>query len=124
MKEKQHAFVVECVNEHFDDIIEAICNGHRYAATTIDAADGWVDIVSGRRGCVTVTVHHADEENKREGPRLCEAIEKALPEWEDVKEEYEAEKEEKADNCFGPSFSSFSSWNDYWRYIFREELED
>lgn len=124
MKEKQHAFVVECVNEHFDDIVEAIADGHRYAATTIDAADGWVDIISDCRRGAAVTVHHADEENQRECPRLCEAIEKALPEWEDVKEEYEAEEEEEADNCFGPSFSSFSSWNDYWRYIFREELED
>ncbi len=36
MKKKQHAFVDECANEHWDDIIEAIENGHRYAATTID----------------------------------------------------------------------------------------
>ncbi len=125
MKEKQHAFVVECVNEHFDDIIEAICNGHRYAATTIDAAGGLVEIVSGRRGYSSVTVHHEDEENQRKCPRLCEAIEKALPSWAEVKELYDSDdEEEEADNCFGPSFSSFSSWNDYWRYIFREELED
>lgn len=109
MKEKQHAFVLECVNEHFDDIIEAICNGHRYAATTIDAADGWVDIVSGRRGCVTVTVHHADEENKRECPRLCEAIEKELPSWAEVKEYYDAEEEEEDNNGLDPAFSS---WED------------
>lgn len=125
MKEKQHAFVVECVNEHFDDIIEAICNGHRYAATTIDAADGWVEIVSGRRGYAAVTVHHNYEENQRKCPLLCEAIEKALPSWAEVKEFYDSDDdEEKADNDFGPSFSSFSSWDDYWRYIFREELED
>jgi hypothetical protein len=70
-------------------------------------------------------VHHADEENQRKCPRLCEAIEKALPSWAEVKEFYDSDdEEEEADNDFGPSFSSFSSWDDYWRYIFREELED
>lgn len=94
MKEKQHAFVVKCVNEHFDDIIEAIANGHPYAATTIDAADGWVDIVSNGQGCKDVTVHHADEENQRECPRLCEAIDRALPGWAEVKKFYESDDEE------------------------------
>lgn len=124
MKNMQHAVVDECVNEHWDDIIEAIENGHRYAATTIDAADGWVEIVSGRRGYSSVTVHHEDEENQRKCPRLCEAIEKVLPSWAEVKEFYDSDDEEEADNDFDPSFSSFSSWDDYWRYIFREELED
>lgn len=125
MKEKQHAFVVKCVDDHWDDIIEAIENGHGYAATTIDAVCGWVEIVSGRRGYSSVTVHHEDEENQRKCPRLCEAIEKALPSWAEVKEFYDSDdEEEEADNDFGPSFSSFSSWDDYWRYIFREELED
>lgn len=109
MKKEQHAFVVECANEHFDDIVEAIANGHPYAATTIDAADGWVDIVSNGQGCKEVRVHHADEENQRECPLLCEAIEKALPKWEDVKEEYDAEEEEEADNGLDPAFSS---WDD------------
>lgn len=85
MKEKQHAFVVECVNEHFDDIVEAIADGHRYAATTIDAADGWVEIISDCRGGAAVTVHH-DNEDKRKCPRLCEAIEKALPSFAEVKD--------------------------------------
>lgn len=118
MKKVQHAFVVECANEHFDDIVEAIADGHRYAATTIDAADGWVDIISDCRGGAAVTVHHADEENQRECPLLAEAIKKALPDWQEVKEEYEdAGEEEEDNNGLDPAFSS---WEDYWGYIFRD----
>lgn len=84
MKNIEHAFVNECVDDHWEDIIEAIENGHGYAATTIDAVCGWVEIVSGRRGYSSVTVHHEDEENQRKCPRLCEAIEKALPSWAEV----------------------------------------
>lgn len=125
MRRELNAFIAKCANEHFDDIVEAIADGHRYAATTIDAADGGVDIISDCRGGAAVTVQHADEENQRECPLLCEAIEKALPKWEDVKEEYEAEEEEEAEEEGGyrPD-PAFSSWSDYWRYIFREELED
>lgn len=125
MRRELNAFIAKCANEHFDDIVEAIADGHRYAATTIDAADGGVDIISDCRGGAAVTVQHTDEENQRECPLLCEAIEKALPKWEDVKEEYEAEEEEEAEEEGGyrPD-PAFSSWNDYWRYIFREELED
>lgn len=97
MRRELNAFIAKCANEHFDDIVEAIADGHRYAATTIDAADGGVDIISDCRGGAAVTVQHADEENQRECPLLCEAIEKALPKWEDVKEEYEAEEEEEAE---------------------------
>ena len=117
MKKKQNAFVVECANEQFEDIIEAVENGHPDAATTIDAADGWVDIVSNGQGCKDVTVHHAEEENKRECPRLCEAIEKALSSWAEVKEYYDAEEEEEDNNGLDPAFSS---WDDYWGYIFRD----
>lgn len=107
------------------DIIDAIENGHSHAATTIYVADGWVEIVSGRRGDAAVTVHHDYEENQRKCPLLCEAIDRALPGWAEVKKFYESDdEEEEADNDFDPSFSSFSSWDDYWRYIFREELED
>ena len=90
MKNMEHAFVNKCVDEHWDDIIEAIENGHGYATTTIDAVGGWVEIVSGRRGYSSVTVHHEDEENQRKCPRLCEAIEKALPSWAEVKEFYDS----------------------------------
>lgn len=100
MRRELNAFIAKCANEHFDDIVEAIADGHRYAATTIDAADGGVDIISDCRGGAAVTVQHADEENQRECPLLCEAIEKALPKWEDVKEEYEAEEEEEAEEFF------------------------
>lgn len=116
MKEKQHAFVEECADEHLADIIEAIANGDRYAATTIDAVDGWVEIVSDRLGGASVTVHHDKEENQRDCPLLAEAIEKALPDWQEVKEEYEAEEEEEDCNGLDPAFSS---WEDYWEYIFR-----
>lgn len=117
MRRELNAFIAECANEHFDDIVEAIADGRRYAATTIEAADGWVNIVSDSRGGAAVTVHHDDEENKRECSLLCEAIEKALPEWEDVKSEYEAEDEEdEGGNSPDPAFSS---WGDYWDYIFR-----
>lgn len=115
MKEKQHAFVEECADEHRADMLEAIANGDRYAATTIDAVDGWVVVVSDCRGGAAVTVHHDKEENQRECPLLAEAIEKALPEWEDVKEEFEANDDE---DCDGPD-TAFSSWSDYWDYIFR-----
>lgn len=125
MRRELNTFIAECANEHFDDIVEAIADGYRYAATTIDAADGWVEIISDYEGDSVVTVHHADEENKRECPLLCEAIEKALPEWEDVKEEYEAEEENEAEEEGGNRPDpSFSSWGDYFGYIFREELED
>ena len=125
MKNMEHAFVNKCVDEHWGDIIEAIEYGHMYAATIIDTADGFVEIVSGRRGDADATVHHDKEENKRKCPLLCEAIKKALPSWVEVKEFYDSDdEEEEADNDFVPSFSSFSSWDDYWRYIFREELED
>lgn len=115
MRKKQHAFVEECADEHRADMLEAIANGDRYAATTIDAVDGWVEIVSDCRGGAAVTVHHDKEENQRECPLLCEAIEEALPEWEDVKEEFEANDDE---DCDGPD-PAFSSWSDYWDYIFR-----
>lgn len=112
MRRELNAFIAKCANEHFDDIVEAIADGHRYAATTIDAADGGVDIISDCRGGAAVTVQHADEENQRECPLLCEAIEKALPKWEDVKEEYEAEEEEEAEEEGGyrpdPAFSSWA----------------
>jgi hypothetical protein len=119
MKKKQHAFVEECADEHRADIIEAIEYGHMCAATIIDTADGFVEIVSGRRGGAAVKVHHDDEENKRECSLLCEAIEKALPEWEDVKEEYEAEEEEAEEEGGNSPDPAFSSWSDYWDYIFR-----
>lgn len=110
MKKIQHAFVEECADEHRADIIEAIEYGHMCAATIIDTADGFVEIASGRRGGAAVKVHHDNEENERECPLLCEAIEKALPELEDVKEEYEdAEEEEEDNNGLDPSFSS---WDD------------
>lgn len=105
----KHAFVVECVNEHSDDIIDAIANGHPYVATTINVADGWVDIVSNGQGYKEVMVYHADKENQRECPRLCEAIEKALPSWEEIKEYYYAEEEEEGNNGLDPAFSS---WED------------
>lgn len=118
MKKIQHAFVEECADEHRSDMLEAIANGDGCAATTIDAIDGWVEIVSDCRGGAAVTVHHDKEENQRECPLLAEAIEKALPEWEDVKEECEeAEEEEEDGNGLDPAFSS---WEDYWGYIFRE----
>lgn len=118
MRKKQHAFVEECADEHRADMLEAIANGDRYAATTIDAIDGWVEIVSDCRGGAAVTVHHDKEQNQRECPLLAEAIEKALPEWEDVKEEYEDAAEEDEDgNGLDPAFSS---WEDYWGYIFRD----
>lgn len=115
MRKKQHAFVEECADEHLADMLEAIANGDRYAATTIDAVDGWAEVVSDCRGGSSVTVHHDNEENQRECPLLAEAIEKALPEWEDVKEEFEANDDE---DCDGPD-PAFSSWSDYWDYIFR-----
>ena len=46
MRRELNAFIAKCANEHFDDIVEAIADGHRYAATTIDAADGGVDIIT------------------------------------------------------------------------------
>nr|DAM25348.1 MAG TPA: hypothetical protein [Caudoviricetes sp.] len=115
MRKKQHAFVEECADEHRADMLEAISNGDRYASTTIDAVGGWVEIVSDCRGGAAVTVHHDNEENQRECPLLWEAIEKALPEWEDVKEEFESNDDE---DCGGPD-PAFPSCSDYWDYIFR-----
>ena len=46
MRRELNAFIAKCANEHFDDIVEAIADGHRYAATTIDAADGGVEGVN------------------------------------------------------------------------------
>ena len=103
MKKIQHAFVEECADEHRADIIEAIEYGHMCAATIIDTADGFVEIVSGRRGGAAVKVHHDDEENKRKCPRLCEAIEKELPSWAEAKEYYDAEEEEEDNNGLDPA---------------------
>lgn len=125
MKKKLHEFLEECAEVHRADVLESIYTKDRYACSSIDTKDGWIDIVSYCDGGAYVTVNHDDKKNLRECPLLCEAIEKALPSWAEVKEFYDSDdEEEEADNDFGPSFSSFSSWDDYWRYIFREELED
>lgn len=120
MKNMEHAFVNKCVDEHWGDIIDAIENGHSHAATTIYVADGWVDIVSGRRGDSAVTVHHDYEENQRKCPLLCEAIDRALPGWAEVKKFYESGDEEEDDNGLDPAFSS---WEDYLDDII-EEIEN
>lgn len=104
MKKIQHAFVEECVDEHWDDIIDALEYMHMCAATIIDTADGFVEIVSDRRGRAAVTVHHDDEENKRECPLLCEAIIMALPSWAEVKNFYELDNEEEDNNGLDPAF--------------------
>ncbi len=115
MKKKLHEFLEECADVHRCDVLEAIYTADRYACSNIDTKDGWIDIITDCRGGSSVTVHHDNEENKRECPLLCEAIEKALPELEDVKEEFEANDDE---DCDGPD-PAFSSWGDYWDYIFR-----
>lgn len=117
MKKKLREFLEECVEVHRDDVLEAIYTKDKYACSNIDTKDGWIDIVSDCRGGSSVTVHHDNEENERECPLLCEAIKKALPDWQEVKEEYEDAEEEEEDND-GPD-PAFSSWEDYWDYIFR-----
>ena len=108
----QHGIIMQCAAALHDGIIEAIVYGDTVAVATVDANDGWIDLMADTDGNVCASVCHSGD-SECECPTLCAAIEQALPVWGEVQAEYD---DEYGDSDNGGLDPAFASWDDFWNY--------
>ena len=88
-------------NECYDAMVEAIkseldsegIDCASYAFATVDTNDGYIELSISRYDTSVVIVH--DNDNEHDCPLLCTAIEKALPDWYAIEDEWQAENPEE-----------------------------
>lgn len=82
----------ECIRQARSAIIDAIDLGNDRAFARINTDSGYIDVVVNRYGSHVDICH--DNESMRDCPNLCKVIADALPTWDSVENELEAEEAE------------------------------